>query len=356
MKRIKFLFLSLLIGALAVSCEKGLDPIEEVDPGTDQFAPTVEITYPVEGKLVRLQQEVGTIVFKFIATDDFELKSVKIELDGAEIGNLTSFKDYRRADVEYKYTSLLDGDHVFTVTVKDMQDKSATQTVNFRKITADVYEPLEGEVLYFGFEGAFLDLITGNEPTVVGSPTTVEGKLGEAYAGAADSYLEYPTAGLLGQEFSVAFWYKLNPDPVRGGMISISRGDQGSENRKWGFRMFRENDGTNMKFGVNFGIGTDEVWMNPFMNITPSEDWIHFAVTISATAATIYVNGEVILENPELAGAIDWTECSSMTIASGMPNFTYWDHFSDLSLYDEMHFFNKAISADVVQSLFAAGK
>jgi hypothetical protein len=41
-----------------------------------------------------------------------------------------------------------------------------------------------------------------------------------------------------------------------------------------------------------------------------------------------------------------------MTLGSGMPNFIYWEHFSDLSLYDELHMFNRAITAAEVQALY----
>jgi len=40
--------------------------------------------------------------------------------------------------------------------------------------------------------------------------------------------MTYPTAGLLGGEFSVAFWYKLNGTPKRGGILSISRPNSGT--------------------------------------------------------------------------------------------------------------------------------
>jgi hypothetical protein len=279
-------------------------------------------------------------------------------MDGTEIANLTSFIDYRSASIAYNYNGLLDGEHTLIATASDFTDKSATQTVNFKKITAPPYTPLDGEVLYFPLDGSPIDLITGNEAGVVGSPTYTGGRQGDAYAGAINSYLTYPTEGIVGNEFSVAFWYKLNPEPGRGGIIAISRPYEvyNDTTRFKGFRMLRENSGTNQNIGVNFGVGDAEVWMNPFITVEPTDEWMHIAVSISETAAVIYVNGEVVMEKLDLTAPINWTDCSSISIASGEPNFTYWDHLYDLSLYDEMHFFNRAITAEEVQGFYAIEK
>ncbi len=349
MKILKYSLVFLMIAALAISCQKGIDPIEPVSPGQDEDTPELAISFPTEGKVVRSTDEIGTIVFKVVASDDIELKSVVLQLDGVEISNMTSFMDYRRADVAFEYNSLVDGNHVLTATVTDLTDKSATKSVNFKKITAPVYNPLDGEVLFMPFEDEFLEYITGNFAGVEGAPGFAEGKVGSAYAGAADSYLTYPSSGMTGDEFGLCFWYKINAEPVRGGIFAISaEGDS----RSTGLRMFRENSGANQNIGLNFGIGDAEVWMNPIVQIPTDQDWMHIAISITSTHATVYVNGEVALET-DIATKLDWTGTSSISIGSGAPNFTYWDHFSDLSLYDELHLFKRAITAAEVHGFYA---
>ena len=357
MKLFKYLFFVALITAFAVSCDKGLDPINPGDPGTEEFAPELSINYPLDGKIVRSADSVATVAFKFLASDDFELKSVVLLLDGTEIGNITSFTDYRRLDGSFTFNGLRDGEHTLAITATDKSDKSVSQSVNFLKITTAVYVPLEGEVLYFPFDGDYKDAIAEKELTVVGTPDFVnEGKVNLAYVGDSASYLTYPTEGIVSTQWSVAFWYKLNAAPVRGGIISISRGDV-AENRPWGFRMFRENDGaTKQKIGVNFGNGTTETWMNPFITIDTTSVWMHIAVAFTETSATIYVNGEVAMENAALTAPLDWTECTSMTIGSGAPNFIYWDHLSDRSQYDEMHFFTRTLTVEEIQAFYAVKK
>ncbi|KAF0129539.1 MAG: hypothetical protein FD155_2462 [Bacteroidetes bacterium] len=350
MKIIKYLFASALILLIAVSCNKGIDPIEEVAPKPDASDPTLQILYPIEGKIVRSDQEVATIVIKLVAVDDVELKSVIVHLDGAEIASYTTFKDYRRALIEYPYTNLTDGDHTLRVIATDLAGKTIEKTLNFKKVTVPVYNPLEGETLYLPFEESLIDGISGETLSLTGTANYVEGKSGTAFVGAPDSYITMPSAGIATPEFSVAFWYAANAEPARAGVIAISpEGDD----RKVGFRLLREGNATEQKLGLNFGIGTTEIWMNPFVTFAPEGQWMHVAITISSTKATIYVDGLVVAET-EIATPLDWTGCPSMTISSGVPNFAYWEHFSDQSSYDEMHFFSRAISAAEVQGLMGS--
>lgn len=352
MKILKYLFISSLMIVFTVGCEKGIDPITAVAPGPDELAPTLTITFPVQGKPVTSKDAVAQVFFKMTAEDDIELASVKIELDGTEIGTLSSFKDYRRAVISYEYNNLVDGDHVLTVTVIDKTGKTVTKTMNFKKITVAPYTPMDGEVFYLPFDGNYLDVITSTEVTVNGAPGFATGKIGDAYAGATDSYLTFPSSGLTGQEFSIAFWYKINAVPDRAGILAISAT---GDDRTTGFRLFREVSGDKQNVGLNFGITTTEVWMNPFVKLSATEDWTHIAISISTSHATIYVNGAPVADN-DIASKLDWTGCSSMTIGSGAPNFTYWNHFSDLSLYDELHIFNKALSAEQVNTIYAKRK
>ena len=52
-----------------------------------------------------------------------------------------------------------------------------------------------------------------------------------------------------------------------------------------------------------------------------------------------------------MASPVDWTGCNSMSIGSGMPTFGYWNHLSDASYIDELHIFNKALTAEEIQDL-----
>jgi hypothetical protein len=105
------------------------------------------------------------------------------------------------------------------------------------------------------------------------------------------------------------------------------------------------------------GITKAEVWINPIITVKAADfgKWMHIAVSVSGTTAIVYIDG-VAKKTAAIAAPLDWAECTSLSIASGVPNFTFWDHFSDLSQYDEMHIFKKAITEEEVTALFAVKK
>lgn len=364
MKLLKYLFICSLLAVIAVACNKGLDPINPVDPGTDELSPEISITFPTEGKIVRSPDSVATVFFKFLASDDFELKSVVVNLDGTEIGNITSFKDYRRLDASFEYGELRNGEHTLTVTASDFTDKTASKTVNFLKITTEVYVPLDGEVLYFPFDGDYMDAIAAKELTIVGAPDFVnEGKINLAYQGATDSYLTIQTDDMITtHEFSASFWMKINAVPDRAGILTMSAEDLANPGypnvqnlRTSGFRFFREASGTKQIIKDNVGFGTGECWNDGGLVDPSTGEWFHLAFTISETTSSIYINGELARESV-LTAPIDWTGCNLLSIMSGAPRFTEWNHFSDLSLLDELHIFKRVLTPEEIQSFYAAKK
>lgn len=358
MKILKQIFIPFMMMVVAISCQKGIDPISYVAPGQDTAAPVVKINYPTDVTVIRDEAPKVPVKIQCEAADDIELASIVLTMDGTQIASFSSFIDYRRGVESYIYDGVSDGQHTLTVTATDLAGKTGTQTVHFLKTTP--YHPLyEGEVFYMPFDGDAIEQISNTSATVVGSPTYVDGKKVKAYAGATGAYLNFPTTGLLGSEFSLAFWYNINGTPQRGGIFAIARPYTvyNDTTRFKGFRIFRENSGTSQNIGVNLGTGKAEVWISPITTVTAANfgKWMHIAISVSGTSANVYINGAVV-KTAVLTGPIDWTNCAPISIASGSPNFTYWDHLSDLSLYDEMRIFNKAITAEEVLQLYSAKK
>jgi Concanavalin A-like lectin/glucanases superfamily/Bacterial Ig domain len=360
MKTVKSFFVGLLVLGIVGACNEGIDPISSVDPGPDQSAPVVNISYPGEGTLIRVTEAVTSISIEFEAIDDIELQSITLLLDGAQIGNLASFKDYRRVLESYSYDALTNGPHTLTITAKDVSSKTTSKTVNFEKVAP--YQPLyEGEIFYMPFDGDYLELVSITNPAKVGSPVFADGGVaGKAYQGAADAYLTFPTTGLLGSEFSAAFWYKLNASPDRSGVLTIGPPDPAfpatPNNRKNGFRFFREGSPTNQTFKLNVGNGEGDSWFDggaaASIDPTTNTDWVHMAFTISASGVKVYINGVVVSQGTLPPGTtVDWTGCDVLSIASGAPRFMEWGHLSDQSLFDELRLFNKALSQAEVQAV-----
>lgn len=343
-----------------MACDQGIDAITFVDPGADASAPQVTINYPLEGTTIKVLEAVTSITVDFEVTDDIEVTKIDALIDGKNIGSLSSFKDYRRVLVDdITYDNLRDGNHEFTVNATDIDGKTSSTTVNFIKEPA--YVPLyAGEVLYMPFDGDYFDLV-GLRPAVqVGTPGfTGEGFVGlDAYAGAADSHLEFSTEGMLSDEFSAVFWYKVNADPDRAGVLVIGPPDTeqagfpDTQNlRTSGFRFFRENAGGEQRFKLNVGSGAGDSWFDggEAADIPADAGWTHMAFTISQSRATVYINGEIVSQGD--FDGVDWSDCDLLSIMSGTPRFTQWNHLADLSSMDELRMFNRELSQGEIQNI-----
>ncbi len=357
MKLINKFFLFLMLTGVVFSCRDGIDPISAVDAGPDQGNPEVTISFPLDGSVIQVLEAVTSVNIKFEATDDIELAEVIIDYDGAQIAKFTEFLDYRRYIDEYLYDQVMDGTHTITITATDKNSKSGSASVTFTKEPA--YTPLyDGEVLYMPFDGDFIDLVSIKQPTVVGSPGFAgESVVGlDAYKGGADSYLTFPTDGLINNELSAVFWMKVNATPDRAGVLVIGPPDEANpdaaNNRVSGFRFFRENAGGLQRFKLNAGNGTADSWFDggEAADVTPDTDeWHHFAFTISDDYVAVYIDGEIVKDGA--FDGIDWTNCDVLSIMSGAPRFTGWGHLSDQSFMDELRIFNRELSQSEIQGI-----
>lgn len=341
---------------ILTSCNDGIDPITSVNPGIDKSAPVVNIKYPLEGTKIKVREDVVSIKIDLEVTDDIEIDAIKVVLDNEEIATLNNFKDYRRVLKEVIYDHLETGEHELKVIAIDLEQKETIEVVNFEKEAA--YVPLyPNEILYMPFDGDYTELISITSATKVGSPNFAgESVVGtNAYVGAQDAYLTFPTKDLsLGTELSATFWYKVNPNPDRAGILVIGPPDTDNpdamNNRKSGFRFFRENADGKQRVKLNVGNGTADAWVDggAAADIDPTNDqWEHIAFTISATEAVVYINGNVVKR--ETITGVDWTGCDILSIMSGAPRFSEWGHKSDSSFLDDLRLYNKALSEAEVQ-------
>lgn len=359
MKKINKYILAFASLVLMISCYDGIDPITAVDPGEDAGAPIVTIIKPSEGFEIQVPDPVTSTPIEFRVEDDIEIASVTVSLDGQEIGSYNSFLDYRIFNEEFVYDNITTGEHVLTVTALDLLGNSTTATTNFSK--EPPYTPVfNGETFYMNFDGSYTELITVTDATEVGSPNiSSDARVGSgSYAGATDSYLTFPTSGLLGDQFSASFWMKVNADPDRAGVLVIGPPDTANpdaqNNRTSGFRFFRENAGGMQRFKLNVGNGTADSWFDggAAADVDPTtNEWVHFAFTISGTECVVYIDGEVVKQGAFTG--IDWTGCDVLSIMSGAPRFTGWNHKSDNSLMDDLRLFNIALTQQDIQGLIA---
>lgn len=357
MKRIfNFIGIGIVLSLCFSACKKGyIDKISKVDPGTDAQAPTVEIISPSSDLQYPSATNAANFDFKFKVQDDIELKQVDISLNGTLLKSYTSFVDYRGISGTYTYPNLGVGAHTFKVVATDLAGKSTTKTFAFN--ITKYNKVIAGETLYVPFNagGDYKDLINFVSPTITGSPATTSatgGHSGAAYQGAVDSYLSFPISGLYSSAgISFSFWYKVNATPDRSGIITINDNTNNSDdNRNQGLRLFREGSGTSQTIKLNVGIGSGESWNDGGTITTGIGTWVHIAVTVSPTESKIYFNG-VLQRTATYTTGFDFSTSTTMVLGSGAPSFAYWDHKSDLSLYDDFRVLNKVLTPAEIQTL-----
>jgi len=333
----------------AVSCDEGIDSITEVDPGPDAGSPVVTIISPTEGSEITGLELIVPITIKFKVEDDIEVGSVVVNLDGVQIASYDTFLDYRIANEEYTYDSLVSGEHVLTVTGTDLVGNVTTATVNFSK--APPYEALfAGEVFFMPFDGNYTELLSITDATEVGTPEFSSDHFAgiNAFKATEDSYLTFPVENMFGSNMSGAFWYKVNGAPDRSGILTV--GNDIPENRNQGFRLFREGSATEQRIKLNIGTGDGDHWNDGGVIDVTAGEWVHVAFTISPTETVIYLNG-LPVNTTIPSGSIDWSGCTDITIGAGGETFSYWGHESDDSLMDELRLFNTTLSQDDVQNM-----
>ncbi|PGH40353.1 MAG: hypothetical protein CRN43_03480 [Candidatus Nephrothrix sp. EaCA] len=336
-----------VIVATAACQQGGINDISQVDPGADNAEPTLDLVYPINGTKVQVKEDVAKINIRFNAGDDIEVGNITVNLDGKQVGTFTgsNYPDYRRVSLAFAYDQITNGDHTMSITVSDLSKKTITKTVAFSKVPA--YKPMSKEVLYMPFDGDANEKVAIADAAVTGTPAYREGKKNSAYFGETGAYITYPLGDALkSQEITIAFWYKLNAVPDRSGIFTI--GTSAKEDRNHGIRIFRENSETQI-IKVNIGIGEDNVW-NDGASIASNAGWVHLAVVISKTNSIFYLNG-VPSKTAALSAPINWDDCKFITLASGEPTFAYWNHKSDLSGYDELRIFSKAMTEAEVAAL-----
>jgi hypothetical protein len=219
-----------------------------------------------------------------------------------------------------------------------------------------------GQILYMSFDDNYTDAASNTGATKVGNAGFAEGKVGKAYAGATDSYLTFRTSDLvasLGSDLTISFWYNVNADPDRSGIIVIGPATEGASpeaqnNRTSGIRIFRENVGGKQRIKVNVGDGTADGWLdNAKADLDPATaGWKYIALTLTKGEAILYVDAE------EAATCdlteISWNGCDIISIGSGAPRFTEWNHLSDNSLIDELRIYDRALTSTQIREIIIA--
>jgi len=339
-KKITYIAVAILVMMGCQSDDKPPFGDYEIDPSI------LKINSPLDGSVVKVYEEPSSIDIEIQVDDDYLIDEISIVLDGNELAVLSEFDNPRHVLETYTFDGLVLGEHLLMVTSTDVNGVSTTVESNFSK--EPPYSPLfDGEVLYMPFDGDFRDQVEGILAVEVGQPGFAGSGFSSsnAYKGATDSYLTFPSDELINDEFTATFWYKVSGDPDRSGILTV--GDDATD-RNQGFRLFREGSADEQRIKLNVGTGVGESWNDGGVIDVSADDWVHVAFTISQTESKIYFNG-IEMNSSTLEAPIDWTGVGPLTIGAGGDTFDYWGHASDNSDFDELRIFNKALTQADIQ-------
>lgn len=374
-----FLITGIVLSLSFTACEKDyIDPISQVPPGNDATAPTVSITSPANATVVIPFTDTKTnFPFKFSASDDIELKSIDIALNGTKLASYTSFIDYRSYGGTYDYKDLGIGNHTFVVTATDLAGKTTSKSFAFT--ITNKYQPIfPSEVFFVPFDNpanAAADLISNTLPSS-NTTTTAPGINGNAMVGGYEKFITYAKPNdwiSASQSFSISFWFKLN------GQTKNNAGTNGPEyifsipssNGHWSegqAMLFFETNatGTQIKFPVVAADMTDTWFVWEAGNAIPGiadNTWRHCALVYNASTSrmTLYLNGvaNALTAQWGTHGNINMNETTakSFRIGAGPQTINTSDNWLGSTWkggLDQFRLFKAALTAGEVKSIFDA--
>ena len=361
-----------LVAFTMFGCKDGyIDDISSVDPGADESNPAVAITFPTGNITIPFTQSETDVEFKFNVSDDIEVGSIELSLNGTQLESYSDFKDYRKANLTYMYEALPVGDYSLVVTATDLSGKETSKTVNFE--VTNEYVAQAGEIFYMPFEGMEnRDLISENLATTGGDPGFVEGASGDASSlDVADkSYLLFP-GDLFADvtSFSVSFWMKPEfVDEDDNGSHDGAVGIFGLSNTEkfWGNIDIFIDGGNSEGATVKSHITNDdsETWITMGNIADLFGNWSHHVLTYDNETREFkyYINSELI--NTTTAS---WTDEFAFTSSGSMvfgtlqfmtdPSLTSATTAQDWGSYfngemDEVRIFNKSLTTGEVETLY----
>jgi fibronectin type 3 domain-containing protein len=224
------------------------------------------------------------------------------------------------------------GLNTFTVRVTDADGLHADATLEI-----SVFPPTQRAG--YLFDGDASDSVGDFDGTITGTPTYLAGRTGQALSlDGVDDYVTLPAGAASYREISISTWVYWN-----GGANWQRIFDFGNSTSS--YLMLTPNSGGGMRFTISHG-GVEQQ-----LNTTalPTGRWMHLAVTLSGSTATLYINGVAVATNTAITLAPDTIN----------PAFNYIgkSQFVDATFngqIDDFRIYNYALSAAEVGNIVAS--
>lgn len=203
-----------------------------------------------------------------------------------------------------------------------------------------------GRVAYYPFNGNANDESgNGNHGTVNGATLTTDrfGNVNKAYSFTNPNHIEVPNSNMLGDEFTVSYWFKINSYFGQRGVMSNVAVPNGGFQQAF--------DGTTFSYilGYNFPQTNDPLFSNYTMQ-EPLSQWHHLAVTYKKTGTNsseskLFINGELKKFSTHNGLSILFTPNATFYIGQNHSGLNFQ---GDL---DDIHIYNRNLSPNEIQQL-----
>lgn len=214
--------------------------------------------------------------------------------------------------------------------------------------------PPIGMVAWWPGEGDASDLVGGSDGTLQEGASFAPGIVDQAFAlDGVDDYVDFGNASALhvsSGDFSIDAWVRFDAVPATD-MSIVDKMSAGGVNLD-GWRLIKQEDN---RFWFCFGGGSANRCVDPAFTVFSTtlavpDAWFHVAAVKSASAFSLYVNGEQEDSRSPVPAFVD-THAANLLVGSYILQGSTLD-----GLVDEVQVFDRALSASEVQSIFEAGK
>jgi hypothetical protein len=309
-------------------------------PPDDTTPPTVAVDAPAAGSTVS-----GTTTISASASDDVGVTSVRVLVDGVQVGADLDTAPY---SVAWDTHAASEGTHLVTAVARDAAGHSSTSAAVTVTVANVITPPSGGLVAAYGFEeGAgtiAADASGGSLAGAVSGATWVDGKFGKAlrFAGAQGSWVTVPDAAALDLStgMTISAWVKPTaPLPEWPAVIMKERPGELT------YALYANSKDGNIN--VDYTSGGSEQNLEG-AGAVPVNQWTHVAGTYDGTTLSLYVNGQLVSSKPA-PGPIDATDG---VLRIGGDDVWQGEYFP--GVVDEVRIYSRALSPSEIQADMAA--
>ena len=317
-------------------------PAPATTPAPDTTAPTVDISAPAAGATVAATVSVGAN-----ASDGVGVVGVQFLLDGAPLNAEDTTAPYATS---WDTTTAANGSHQLSARARDAAGNSTTSAARAVTVANTAPPATTGLVAGYAFDASAgttaADASTsGISGTLANGAGWAGGKYGNAVALAGDDdvvSLGNPTALRLTGSTTISAWINSAAFPADDAAVVSKRGTGG-------FQLDTTIDTGPRVIGFKLTTGTGGSMFRYGATAMQANTWYHIAGVYDATARTMHVYLNGVLDDGQLQGTVaaDQQDSPQNVLIGQRPG---WAGFGFNGRIDDVRIYNRALTAAEVQT------